>query len=293
MSAPLIHSVDFLIIGAPKSATTWLNRRLALHPQIYMPMDEIHFFSREWERGPAWYAKHFNAAGEQAVTGENSNSYLTEASALPRIAEYLPQSKFIAMLRNPVDRAYSSYGMQVDRGRANTDIDLYLDPKRSPRPHVLTNGLYHDLLEPWFSRFDREQIRVVLFEEMRSNPAAFYRNILEFLGVDPDFTPDSLLSKENVRKNYGVPGGLKKSLWWLRPYLDKGFLRTLRHGPIGKGLEKALSRPKTYPPLCQEIAARLADYYSDDIMALEQLTGEDLSVWRDLNHDRCAQDKLK
>jgi hypothetical protein len=272
---------DFLIIGAPKCGTTWLNRRLTLHPGIFMPDDEVHFFSRYFDRGWSWYSDHFQGAQAGDRIGENSNSYLTDEIALSRIVSDLPDARFICLLRNPVDRAYSSYGMQVDRGRANADIARYLDPDRSPRPHILTNGLYADLLERWFDAVGRDRIFVGLFDDVRSDPAGLYRDVLKFLDVDPTFAPDNLLDRENARKASGVSGRMKRMLWWMRPYLDQGPLRSVRDGPVGRAILRGLSKPKRYPEMTPDIRKGLVSYYSKDMTRLETMLGRSLTAWRE------------
>lgn len=269
---------DFLLIGAPKCGTTWLSRRLAAHPSIWLPRDELHFFSRHHGRGRQWYAAQFGGATPGQLLGENSNSYLTEGAAF-RIAAEVPQAKLICLLRDPVERAYSSYGMQIDRGRATRDVALYLDPKRSPLPHILTNGLYGRLLEPFFRAFEREQIMVALFDEVRTDPGELYRRVLAFLGAPIDFVPPDLATSENVRKLSGLPGGVKRSLWWLRPYLERRPLRTIRDSALGLHVQTAVSRPKTYPPLTPALSSRLSDYYAPDIALLESLLARPLTQW--------------
>jgi len=271
---------DFLIIGAPKCGTTWLTRRLAQHPGVCLPQDEIHFFSRHWERGWEWYLARFECAAPDQRIGENSNSYLTDGNSLTRIEQRLPHAKFIAILRHPVDRAYSSYGMQIDRGRANADIDLYLDPVRSPRPHILTNGLYAKMLAPYFDAFGRESIHITFFEDIISDPASAYRSVLAFLGVDLGFLPSKLTDRENARKPSGVPGPVKRALWWLRPQLENSRLRNIRYGAFGKFAERMISRNKSYPPLSAALAARLREYYSADISRLEDMLGRPTPGWK-------------
>ena len=280
--------LDFAIIGAPKCGTTWLTKRLYAHPNIAIPVDELHFFSREWQRGWDWYEEQFSGC-QGSVIGENSNSYLTEPEALPRIRQAMPDGRFIVILRNPVDRAYSSYGMQIDRGRADNRIDLYLDPERSPRPHILTNGLYAKLLQPWYEAFPAERIQLLLFDDIAAQPEKLYREVLKFVGADSDFVPHNMLERENARKSVGIPGNVKRALWWMRPYLNHGVLKSVRNGPIAGLATKLLSRPKSYPAMTPEIVQRLSSYYSEDIRRLEHMTGLNFGLWREKNERRTAQ----
>ena len=106
---------NYLIIGAPKCGTTSLAAWLDEHPQVYMvPEKELHFFSGYWEQGLDWYEQCFVPNGKPLV-GEASPSYLENPVARERIASVLPGAKLIAMMRNPVDRAYSQYWHWRDR----------------------------------------------------------------------------------------------------------------------------------------------------------------------------------
>jgi hypothetical protein len=115
----LMEDIDFLIIGATKSATTWLQRSLKADPSVVMPTRdlELHYFSREFHRGSKWYLSHFPDRKEVGqVVGERSNSYLDTPQVAGRVHAALPHAKLVAQLRNPVDRAYSDYCMLYRRG---------------------------------------------------------------------------------------------------------------------------------------------------------------------------------
>ncbi|WP_324749636.1 sulfotransferase [Sphingomonas sp. LY54] len=268
-----------LLIGAPKSGTTWLSRCLGEHPDLFMPREEIHYYSRHHHKGEAWYARHFRGCAPGQRLAENSNSYLTDPRALERIAPDQPEARILCILRNPVDRAYSSYGMQVDRGRASSDIDLYLDPGRSPRPHILTNGLYARQLAAWYVAYPRSRILVVRHDDIAERPTLLYKRVLDFLSLDCNFMPTGLGVRENARKAEGVPGPVKRMLWWARPALETAPLRAFRSGPVGKWVTKSLSRPKYYPPLTPELRRRLEAFYRPEIEALSELVQEDFTCW--------------
>ncbi len=119
---------DFLIIGAAKSATTWLAARLDTHPGIHISRTEIHYFSRHHARPIAWYEAHFQAIVDEGLLGENSNTYLYTEEAPRRIQRALPEVRLVCVLRNPTERAYSGYCMQFEKGRVTGRIEDYLEP---------------------------------------------------------------------------------------------------------------------------------------------------------------------
>ena len=120
------HTTDpnFLVIGAQRSGTTWLDTALRAHPQVYLPerRKEIHYFDEHYSRGAEWYREFFSAAaarpGLKAI-GEVTPRYLFDPLVPQRIAGDFPSMRLIAILRNPADRAYSQFCMYVGRKGAS------------------------------------------------------------------------------------------------------------------------------------------------------------------------------
>src|SRR5437879_9845243 len=119
---------DFIIIGTQRGGTTSLYSYLASHPSVGpASTKEVHFFDNKYTKGLAWYRAHFPSAIEKYyaehiqkrkfITGESSPYYLFHPHVPKRVAKDVPHAKFIVLLRNPVDRAYSQYNHAVDGGR--------------------------------------------------------------------------------------------------------------------------------------------------------------------------------
>lgn len=193
---------DFLIIGAQKSGTTWLADQLSLHPRIFMAPDEIHYFDKaqNFARGLAWYAKHFENAGEGQLTAEKTPDYLWAngdgaEGHLPdvhlKLYQALPAARLIVVLRNPVERALSALTHLVRTRRIapprNVD-ELLLGKKHSRiRGHgVISKGLYYRQLMAYAKLYNRSQMLVLIFEEdIARAPEAGLTQVCRFLGVPP------------------------------------------------------------------------------------------------------------
>ena len=143
--------IDFIIIGAAKCATTWLQTQLQSDTAVYMPDPELHYFSREYTRGQDWYLSQFTEEGIGRTVGEKSNSYLDVPEAAVRLHRDLPQVKLIAQLRNPVERAYSDYCMLFRRGEVGADIEAHLDPSLAEDNRFLIGGHYASQLQPYIA----------------------------------------------------------------------------------------------------------------------------------------------
>src|SRR5437764_7156012 len=101
---------NFFIIGAMRSGTTSLTRYLNAHPDVFVaPGKELHFFDQRFDRGLDWYRDCFERAAGQRAIGEATQSYMYDAEAMTRLAVTVPKARLLAILRNPVDRAWSHY----------------------------------------------------------------------------------------------------------------------------------------------------------------------------------------
>ena len=202
---------DFLVIGAQKAGTTALYAYLRWHPGIAGPSwKEVSFFDRHWWRGEAWYRGQFPLRAGERLVGEASPSYLFHPLAPERARSLVPGAKLVALLRDPVDRAYSQYQHEVALGREPLSFEdalaaederlvgeverLIADPRAFSRAwwdHTYTaRGRYAEQLERWLEAFPSEQLLVVRTEDLGERPAETYASILAFLGAEPHELPD-------------------------------------------------------------------------------------------------------
>jgi hypothetical protein len=266
--------IDFIIIGAAKSATTWLQTQLQTDPAIYMPDPELHYFSREYSRGQDWYFSQFNEENLDRIVGEKSNSYLYEPDAAVRLHNDLPQVKLIAQLRNPVERAYSSYCMRFRRGEVGADIESYLDPTLGENLKYLISGKFASHLQTYIDLFGRDKLLVLFFEGVSLEPEAQMAQVRSHLGLPP--RPLSSIGREKVKDKSSemVSAGLRKRLAWMKP-----IIRPLRGTSGFEAVRGLVTRETKYPPFTDELRNRLTEYYHPSIEALEQMSGQSLSHW--------------
>ncbi len=191
--------IDFIGIGAQKSGTSWAYTCLYDHPQVCAPLKEIHFFSRSrFEKGQEWYESHFNKCEPASVKGEFSTSYLSSPEAPYRIHAAYPNAKLIAILRNPIDRAYSQYRNAIKAGEIpeSMSFETFATQEKS----VLEQGKYAEQLDRYFSLFPREQLLVLVYEDIKKDPIAFMRRMYDFLGVDPTFVSSMVHDEINIAR---------------------------------------------------------------------------------------------
>jgi sulfotransferase family protein len=198
---------NFLIIGAQKAGTTALYAYLRRHPAITGPSwKEVSFFDRHYARGEAWYRGNFpNALRARGLVGEASPSYLFHPLAPERVAAMVPEAKLVALVRNPVDRAFSHYQHEVALGREPLSFEdalqaeddrlsgeeerMRADPAYFSRSWwdytYRARGRYAEQLERWLAVFPREQLLIVPNEDLDSEPERTHARVLKFLGAAP------------------------------------------------------------------------------------------------------------
>lgn len=268
-----LPDVDFVIIGAAKCATTWLQRSLQRNPAFAMPDPELHYFSDEFGRGDEWYLAQFEGLQSGTILGEKSNSYLTHPEAAYRMKAALPHARLIVQMRDPVARAYSDYCMLLRRGTVSRDLARHLDPRRASASRFISHGRYASHLRRFLDLYPRDQILLLIYEDIARDPLGQLRRLSQHVGYDGVLTPPVA---EKVKDSAAavVPLPLRRALKPLRPLLDP-----FREAPTLRRIRDALARKVEYPPLPADLAARLRDHYAADIAEVEALLGRSLPEW--------------
>ncbi len=276
---------NFIIIGAAKSATTWLMIQLGSHPDIYVHNKEIHYFSSDYSKGLKWYEKHFRAVKDEVVIGENSNGYLPSQDAPVRIKKLIPDVKLIVSLRNPIERAYSAYCMHCEKSRITCSIEDYLDPElvfEGNRGYLLLRaGLYAKHLKRYFNHFNQSQIEIMIYDDLLKSPKGYIKTACDFLGVDYTKILTDYDRRENARRTRSYPTFLEPVPSYLEkirivPIVLKNFTAT----KLGMKIREAMqTRQITYPSLTEELKNKLIEYYTPDIIELETIIKRNLNGW--------------
>jgi flagellar biosynthesis GTPase FlhF len=186
---------DFVIIGGKKCGTTFLYHLLTQHPLVERAAGkEVHFFNRSFDEGIEWYRRCFPTprwkAGRRSITGEATPEYLTHPLAPKRMAEVIPQARLTALLRNPVDRAYSDYHQQARKGRDTRTLEEAVDHANleDARSGFLSRSIYVDHLQRWSEFFSDEQMLMLKSEDFFERPVDTLQVVLDFLDL-PEWKP--------------------------------------------------------------------------------------------------------
>jgi hypothetical protein len=286
---------NFLIIGAMKSGTTALYYYLEQHPEIYMsPVKEPNFFSSQEQENAAdavtnigTYQDLFRGGSGKKALGEASHSYLYEPRAAAEIKRYVPEAKLIAILRNPIDRAYSHFlhmvrtGMEPldDFAQALREEEVRIHKERTFQDYI-GRGLYYQQLKRYFGTFPQEQVRVYLYEDLSGAPISTVQDAFRFLKVDDSFVPDvSLRRNVSGQPKYKTLDGLLRRQSRIK-HAAKIYLPARMRWRLSKTFDDLKTRNLAEPPPVQsKVRRHLIGVYREDILKVQELIHRDLSGW--------------
>ena len=270
---------DFLVIGASKCGTTYIDACLREHPEIYVPpmTKEVFYFDKNYHKGINWYLKHFKyATSQHKVLGECTASYFHSKECPKRIYQTNPNCKLIISLRDPVERCISNYFHKKRYGETNLNFYEALEKI----PSLINESLYFTQLTNFLKYFDKNQIYIIIYEDLKSNPEICLRKIYDFLGVDNSFKPQSLYDRFNVRKlprNYILSKLINKLNLYLRSkqqYWLINFAKKI-------GFQKIIYTNKAIDfEIDRKWSKYLYSKFENDIQMLEKYLNRNLYFWK-------------
>lgn len=286
---------NLFIIGAPKCGTTSLTAYLMAHPHIFISQPkEPHFFNSDhrYRNVKDWdiYLSLFDEAPHNAsILGEASVWYLYSDEAIPRIYDVQRESRFVVMLRNPIDMVPSLHGQLFYHGREDCeDVErawmLQETRKRGhnlPKHCIEPSHLQYKevcslgtLLKKAQDRIPRDRLLTILLDDLRKDPKKEYLRVLEFLGVPDDRrTEFSALNKNKVVRSVFLQRRLNSMRRWISPsgiQMNTGLYNWLKTANT-----KIMERQ----PLREEFRKELIDVFEDDVKMLERMLQRDLDSW--------------
>lgn len=269
-----LTQITFLMIGAQRCGTTWVDEALRDHPQIYLPpQKQTYFFDQNYDKGISWYLNNFSGvAPHHKAVGEVASSYCLPG-AIPKMAEHLPHIKLILAMRNPVDRAYSYYLSRRTLGNRETKT---FEQALEEKPSILTRGHYIEHIESLLQHYGREQLLLLLYDDLVTNDRAYLRSIHEFIGVDPAYGSKQLGQRRHT-------GRVAEIRYRMEKFGLKPLFRKLKHSPIGNAMRKASTKLMTKTDYKKEMGRdtrrHLIEYYTPFNQRLESFLKRDLSSW--------------
>ena len=170
---------SFIVVGPPRTGTTWLHEVLSLHADLPGPTKETRFFDLHFDRGLNWYSDHFPNTGDGRLVGEVAPTYFASSHAPDRIARILPGAKLVFIFRHPVQRLVSLYRLKRAYGMLGGSLEEALERD----PELVASSRYATHLRRWQSKFPSGQLSLNLYEDLSGGPQAFVDRLNDFLQV--------------------------------------------------------------------------------------------------------------
>lgn len=291
-----LRTPDFVIIGAAKSGTTSLYQYLCRHPEIYMSKKkEPDFFSVDanYAKGMDWYCSLFSEAQPSQICGEASTTYSRwhqHPKTAERIYQALPTTKFIYIMRQPIDRAYSFYVYRFKGSLHKPELAVSntFEETIKQQSEFIESSYYLEQIEQYLQFFPKESFLFLLMEDLIERPAQTLSKILSFINVDEidlmeqkkivankagDY-PEWYVKKQLLAPLKAIPGiNLVSSLF---PKNVKNNVYQI----VKKAQYKEWKSSQFTPPaMLPETRAMLVEHFKEPNLKLSQFLDRDLSHW--------------
>lgn len=285
----------FLVVGGAKCGTTSLYFYLQEHPEIFVSGKDSFFFNPEAMRTAgqadrvcgeeAFRAPYSSGSARQAkASGEVASSYLyCYEEAIPGILETVGDVQIIILLRNPVERAYSDFMFRSRDGSEKRTFPDAIDDELSGAKQpffqeYIGKGMYSDPVQTFLENFS--EVKVCLFDDLKTDALGFVQEICRFLGVDDSFVPD-------VNQRYNASGSARSRViqqllfkpdgWKLK--IRDALLRWLPEQKVAAMVESLRSKNMVRKAMPSAMRQRLCKLYQDDVNRLQKMLGRDLQHW--------------
>jgi len=239
-----------LYIGPDKAGSTWLHEVLIRHPQIYLtPAKDLYFFDRYYDRGVDWYAQQFSdATDDHAIVGEICQDYLFHDRAADRIAATLGPVSLMVTLRDPADRAFSSYLYMRKQGQPTGTFRQAL----SDRPELLEHGRYATGLRRFLEHVDPSYVHVAVFDDLVEDPQGFIDATLQWLDVAPFELDAALLAARlpaSAARSALLARSVRRAADWAREHDGARVVGAVKRSAL---TQRLLYRPLAERPTLSE-----------------------------------------
>jgi hypothetical protein len=272
-----MSQLDFLIVGAQKSGSTSLRAFLSEQEKdIFILNRELHFWNRKGQyqdgAGLSSYLENFAEAKPNQIKGEKSPSYLVSQEAPERIHKHFPEVKIIAILRNPIDRAYSAYwhGRRVGAIETSTTfgeaVRNYKVNQGKPYGDMVTAGFYSEQIARYLNFFPLKQLHVISFESTLTQSGDELHGVLKFL------LPNSAIANQESQLAFPKRNVARASRF---PKLNEAIFKSklLSYSTKSRISKKSLVDLKV-PEMLEDDRKFLQDIYAAENQSLQSILGK-------------------
>ena len=264
-------------VGPQKAGTTWLYRSLQEHPKLCFPraVKETFFLDRRFDKGWSWYWSHFAHWVSEQLCAEIAPSYFDVPIVAKRLEIHNVNARIIINLRDPADRSFSLYLHHRRRGRLDCDFHTAVEKM----PQIIDSSHYCKHISRWIEAFGREQVLIILLQNISSSPEQVLERVYNFLKVSHIPLPAVARERVYMASLPRFPVLAKLAT------LGSEWLRNKRlYGPLQSakklGLKRVYTGSSSLPTLAPEIRKALIQEFKLDIAYVEDLLGRSLPEWK-------------
>jgi hypothetical protein len=270
---------DFIAVGPQRTGTTWLHE--VMRPQVGLPrgIKETDFFLKNYSMGTQWYLEYFRGYPPATVLGEVDPNYFGEDVARERIEKDIPRAKIIVTLRDPVERAYSSYRVMRRDAWTRANFEETVANNRIIRE----SSRYAHHLANWQRSFGRDRVLICIYDDLKQSPQKFLDRICDFIGAKRIEVEGSAIASERVNTVTHAPRSRKlaqnarNARDWMRLHRWHRTIGLLEHSGVWKF---CFGGGEEFGALDPAVDARMREHFRAEVEALERLIGKDLSAWK-------------
>lgn len=269
---------SFLVVGPPRTGTSWLHSVLKPYTTLPSPSKETRFFDLHFHRGFEWYGSHFPRR-RKGPTGEIAPTYFASAHARQRIAQTLPNAKIVFIFRHPLERVVSLYRLKLAYGMIRCS---FAEALRND-PEFIHSGLYFSQLNEWRKLFPDRQLLVAIYDDLVNDPQAFANSIAAFIGAPGiSLSPSQLkrvYSSERMtrpRSYLATRAATAFADWCKSRRLDR-VVASVRESAL---IHLFLGGGKSFPTVSPATLDELATIFQPEVEAIESQLGRNLENWK-------------
>lgn len=269
---------SFLVVGPPRTGTSWLHKVLEPHATLPSPTKETRFFDLHFDNGVDWYLRRFPATAHGPV-GEVAPTYFASEAARKNILATIPDAKIVFTFRHPVERALSLYRMKRAYGR----LRVSLEEAMKEDPELISSGLYWTQLAEWWKLFPEKHLLVTTYDDLTNSPQAFVDQVTDFIGM-----PRIQLKPAQSQRVYS-----SERMTLPRNYMATRVASVFADWCKGRGLDNVVASVRQssmfnlfigggepLPDASQSAVHKLSEIFRPEVERLEVMLGRGLDSWK-------------
>jgi Sulfotransferase domain len=266
----------FFIVGPPRTGTSWLHEVLQTHTCLPR-VKETRFFDDRFHRGPAWYRTNYPAS--DLPMGEVGPTYFVSTEARQRIVQLIPNAKVICIFRNPVERLRSHYRLK----RAYAMIPWDFEEALARDSELMESSKYATHLKAWQQTFGAENVRAMLYDDLKQEPQLFVDELAEFIGISRISLAPSQISYVHSSEPLTQPRNYYRTRSaglladWCKAHRFDHIVEVAKRSPLRSWF---LGGGADFTEMSSELVSSLYEQFRPEVEELESMLGRDLGGWK-------------